>query len=449
MNADLASTTFADIHSLPPAHTLTWGDGVLRVERYWDLPESGGYVRFKRPQEYVDRFGALFEQAVGDRLRSDRAGTQLSGGMDSTSIAVTAHKLLKSRGRSFDLRAYTIVFEHLIDEHEGRYADQVAAAIGIPVEHLVAEEYLTRAPDAAPERVFPEPTVIPNQIAEYEIAKRIATFSRVQLTGFGGDPLFHGPSGWAAGYARGRRRDLAHSLWVSVFTYRTLPRFGVRTALRTRLQGRPEPPALPDWIDPGFARRLDLGERRAQIVAEQESVAGPRRMLSPLWPNLFAAGHPGAHGLPLKSLFPFFDLRLVRFVSETPPVPWRQSKLLLREAMRGLLPESVRRRPKRPLYVPPDGGADANDPWHRLALRPESHRWRRELVSTPGLGRFVDVDRALALIESPVPLRTGSRHLDACFPLAAWLRLQGRPAGAEAPRAYPRRNVVAVDESRV
>jgi asparagine synthase (glutamine-hydrolysing) len=426
MNADAATTTFADIHTLPPAHALTLADGVLRIRRYWDPPEPGAYVRRERPQEYVERFGAVLDQAVGDRLRSDSVGAYLSGGMDSTSITVTAHKLLKARGHSFDLRAYTVVYEHLIDEEEGRYADQVAAMLDIPVEHLVADEYLTRAPDATPEWVFPEPTLIPNQRAEYEIARRIATFSRVQLSGLGGDPLFHGPSGWAAGYARGRWRDLPHSLWLSLFRYRTLPRFGARTALRKRLRGGSEPPELPDWIDPEFARRVDLMARRQQVIADAEAPAGPRRMLVPLWANLFAWGHPGAHGLPLKTLFPFFDLRLMRFVMETPPFPWRQSKRLLREAMRGQLPEAVRLRPKKLLYVPA-AGADTNDPWYKLALRPESRGWRRELVSTPAMARFIDVERTLALIDSPVPVRTRPA-LDVCFPLAEWLRHQGRPA---------------------
>jgi hypothetical protein len=285
-----------------------------------------------------------------------------------------------------------------------------------------------RAPEAAPERVFPEPSVILNRSPWHEIARRIAVFSRLQLTGFGGDPLFHGPFGWAAGYARGRWRDLPYFLWLSLIPYRTLPRFGVRTALRRGLSRRKEPSGVPDWIDPEFARRVDLMARQEHVLAEERSAAGPRAMLLPFWANAFASAHPGANGLLLRALFPFFDLRLVQCVLETPPFPWRQRKRLLREAMHGLLPETVRGRPKRLLYVPPRG-ADPNDPWYRLALRPEDRRWRRELlVSTPAMARFIDVKCVLALIESPpVPVRTSPR-LDACFPLAEWLRHQGRVA---------------------
>jgi asparagine synthase (glutamine-hydrolysing) len=198
----------------------------------------------------------------------------------------------------------------------------------------------------------------------------------------------------------------------------------VRTSLRRRLSrgGRPE---VPDWIDPEFARRADLMARLDQVTTEEQSIAGTRRMLQPFWGNVFVAAHPGGHGLPMRTLFPFFDLRLVRCVLEMPPFPWRQRKRLLREAMGGLLPEAVRERPKRPLYVPP-GGVDANDPWYKLALRPEVRRWRRELVSTPGMARFIDLERALDLIDSPSP-PTGMRgRLDTCLPLAEWLRHQRR-----------------------
>ena len=40
-NQDPATTTFADINRVPPAHCLTWQDGALQVRRYWTLPQEG------------------------------------------------------------------------------------------------------------------------------------------------------------------------------------------------------------------------------------------------------------------------------------------------------------------------------------------------------------------------------------------------------------------------
>ena len=56
-------------------------------------------------------------------------------------------------------------------------------------------------------------------------------------------------------------------------------------------------------------------------------------------------------GVPVESRAPLLDLRMLRFLLRVPPVPWCMEKELLREAMRGILPEEIRSRPKTPLLV--------------------------------------------------------------------------------------------------
>ena len=112
----------------------------------------------------------------------------------------------------------------------------------------------------------------------------------------------------------------------------------------------------------------------------------------PFWSNLFAMADPGFTGLPIKIRFPFFDLRLVRYLQAVPPVPWLVRKHLLREAMREILPEPVRRRPKTSL---------AGDPRQVLAQRRGSDLHAVSLVrAAPGLDRYVDQDRLVAKLTS-------------------------------------------------
>ena len=395
VNRDLATTSFADIEALPPAHVLTAEAGATRTRRYWELPAERDRVREGRPEDHVERFTAAFDRAVADRLRSRRVGTQLSGGMDSTSIAATAQRVLAGRGGEFDLRAYTIVYGDLIDEDEGSYADQVAATLGIPVEHLLADEYLARPPEGDVDWVFPEPCVIPNRLPEHEIAARVSAFARGLLVGFGGDPLF-------AFRPTGIRRRLRAKV------------------ARLRPRNRRIPP-LPDWIDPAFARRADLASRwREAVRAPRPGLDG---MADPLWVALFSWGHPGAKGSPVRAHFPFFDVRLVDAMARTPPVPWCQDKRLLREAMRGRLPEAVLSRPKTPLWAPTNR-SDTSNPAYRVALAPETKRWRRDLLSRSPIGDYVCMERALAEIESPTPERTLPDFRN-CFVLAHWLRSPG------------------------
>jgi asparagine synthase (glutamine-hydrolysing) len=412
-NLHLTRTIFAQVRAVPPAHTLTWSSDGVRVRRYWQLPDAADYVRLTRPRDYVERFTAVFDQAVGDRTRGDAVGAQLSGGMDSSSLAVTAHRVLRSRGRPFEMRAYTVVYEWLANEEEDRYANEVASLIGVPAEQIVAEQYMARAPDDAPSGVLPAPWGIVELNPDYEGIRRASAFADVVLSGLGGDPLLATPEtilDW-----RGAPLAIAHSILVG-----RSPRLGMRTALRTR-RARPSGAPVPVWINPGLARRVDLDTRQYELTALAHVDSTQEAMLSPFWVDIFQSAHAGLLGLPVRLVFPYFDLRLVRCVLETPPVPWRQEKQLLREAMRGQLPERVRLRPKSPLHRD-HPGQDHAHPWYRLAQHVDTRDWRRRLIQTAPVAEFIDVPRALAAIENPPPDGRTVTSLAHCVNLAHWLQ---------------------------
>jgi asparagine synthase (glutamine-hydrolysing) len=99
--------------------------------------------------------------------------------------------------------------------------------------------------------------------------------------------------------------------------------------------------------------------------------------------NFFEAYDAGVTGLPLEYRHPLMDLRLQEYCLSLPPLPWCVKKMIVREAMRGILPEPVRRRPKAPL---------AGWPEMELLRQPEA-QWVDRFVATPALGRYVDRSR--------------------------------------------------------
>jgi hypothetical protein len=130
--------------------------------------------------------------------------------------------------------------------------------------------------------------------------------------------------------------------------------------------------------------------------------------------------HPGADGMRFKTLFPFFDVRLARCVWEAPSHPWRHDKRLLRDAMEGHLPVEVLERPKTPLYVGIQND-HADNPRVQIALRPDTRRWRSELMTTARISAYVDVDQVRRLMESPSP-NLAFPFVENSFTLAHWLR---------------------------
>ncbi len=396
MKMDHADTTFADVHSVPPGHTLTVADGACRVNRYWHPPPPAEPHAPARSEERVERFRDAFDIAVSDRLRSARAGTHLSGGMDSTSIAATAAHILAARGGAFELRAYVIVYDRLIAEEEGRFAQLVAERIGIPLERLVADAYLRAPPHSDGAWVFPEPGVAPGQLAEYEISRRVASFARTLFSGIGGDPLLRGA-------------PARSPIWR-------------RLARRVLRRGREPPFVVPNWIAPDFARRIAPAERWHDVRREWHGVRGPRELAHPLWATIFGYSHPGACGLPLRVCFPFFDLRLARLVWEWPGDPLLVGKRLLREAMRDRLPGEVLERPKTLLWV---HGAGQRDPRVVLAREAQTRRMRQGLLDAPGIGEYVDVERARSIVAAPDARSVLPRYENFLL-VALWLATSAR-----------------------
>jgi len=71
------------------------------------------------------------------------------------------------------------------------------------------------------------------------------------------------------------------------------------------------------------------------------------------WTFALEREDPGSTLVPVEPRFPFFDTRLVRYLLALPPIPYCIDKTLFRRAIRGMLPDRVRLRPKAPLAGDP------------------------------------------------------------------------------------------------
>ncbi|WP_133513225.1 asparagine synthetase B family protein [Candidatus Thiosymbion oneisti] len=425
MNLDFTTTVFADIRKLPPAHTLIWSDGKLRVQRYWQLPEvAQEYVRYSRREEYIERFRELFERAITDRLRTDRVGTYLSGGMDSTSVAATAYRLMTATDSSVDFRAYTIIFNALIFDDEGDYAAQVAEKAGFSIEYLAAEDYVRQAPEKRPEYPFPEPLAFSSHSAELEIMRRVAGYSRVLLSGMGGDPALTLPwSHWISLLRRNQLSRLARDTLEYIRAFHRPPGFGLRTQMRGWLREWRDPFDLPDWIKPDYVERIGLKARYREFMAAVKFP--PMRshygmLAAPLWSHIFATAAPGFAGPPTKTRYPFFDVRLVSYLQSIPPIPWLERKFLLREAMKGILPKTVRLRPKRVLR---------SNPHYSLMRQRGVQPWMEELLTIPAIAPYVDGECVLQRLRAKDFTSITYRQIYLALVLAYWLNLENDKQG--------------------
>lgn len=126
---DLQRTFFRGIFRVPPGHRVIWENGAARCERWWH-PEHLPILRLRTDRDYEDAVRTALREAVQCRLgHHEKIGAHLSGGLDSTSVAATAARLLADQGRR--LAAFTAVPAHPAVDEPHQFGDewQHAAAV--------------------------------------------------------------------------------------------------------------------------------------------------------------------------------------------------------------------------------------------------------------------------------------------------------------------------------
>ncbi len=356
LNYNTATTSFRDIQRLPPAHSLSISPEGINIKRYW-APPTDGRIRYSKPEEYVENFQSLLQAAVEDRLRTDRVGILLSGGLDSSSVAAVTKEVSGTCGQKTEIRGYTSVFESLIPDEEGRYAREVGKFLEIPIQFQALDRVELFEGWDDPELSLPEPLDNPLLGGFLESCRSISADCRVLLSGEGSDNLMDFQMWPYAGDLRRRgewRRlltELANYIWVRPFPWR-----GIRARFLRLFGKEPGMPVFPEWISRDFAKDMKLKERWKEWGMHPhlplEHPIHPRAHASlslPQWTHMFEQENAGVTRFPVETRYPFLDLRIVNFLLALPPFPWFFQKMLLREAMTGRLPETVRMRPKTPV----------------------------------------------------------------------------------------------------
>ncbi len=178
---------FSTAAKLPPGHWLTYKDGTVETERYWQLQYEP--KRAISEEEAVEEALAQADDAVRVRLADGGSiGCHLSGGIDSSTIVA-----LVRRHMSGELKTFSIGFREE-KFNELPYARQVARQFDTRHHEFVAEpSALECLGDLT--WFFDEPMADSSGIPTYYLCKLTAEHVDTALNGDGGDESF-------AGYAR-------------------------------------------------------------------------------------------------------------------------------------------------------------------------------------------------------------------------------------------------------
>jgi len=175
---------FQGISSLEPGHYLTWQEGSISTEKYWEIPSGSS-----KPMSYEESLeGArkVIEESVELRMISERPiGSFLSGGIDST--VVTA---LMARRSGSNVQTFSIGFENEKFD-ESRYAKKVADHLGTKHHELIVNPNPALLLQELG-NTFDQPFADSSAIPTYLVSEFARNNLVVALTGDGGDEVFSG-----------------------------------------------------------------------------------------------------------------------------------------------------------------------------------------------------------------------------------------------------------------
>lgn len=131
-------TYFAHVWRLLPCHVLQIEGNDRRVHRYWDPAPPGQPTQWIPDDEAQDRFDELLEQAVARGLAIGAAGINLSGGIDSSAVAMMVADLCRRQSRGNPWALSVVLPGPHVDEAESQQG--VATALALPHLQLSFEE---------------------------------------------------------------------------------------------------------------------------------------------------------------------------------------------------------------------------------------------------------------------------------------------------------------------
>jgi asparagine synthase (glutamine-hydrolysing) len=354
-------TMFDGIFQLEPAHAmLVTGDGPAAPFRYWDVTVNPAIRSDPREEkEAAVRLLALLRDATRIHLRSDVAvGTCLSGGIDSSTLTVLINDLVRDEAPA-SVGARQKTFSAVFTDKrfdESRYIDECVAATGVDghrVEPTPAQLW-----DDIDRLVWiqDEPFGSLSIYAQYCVMRLASRQVKVVLDGQGADELLAGYLGYQGSYISSLVRsfrwwtsleEIAGSLrYHGVFLKSSLRQLRQRRKRRHLLRGDPEPVLRYDGsLDRVLYRELTATNLPALLHYEDRN----------------------AMAFSIESRVPFLDYRFVEYVASLPlgqKVRGGVTKYVLRRAIRGIVPESIRCRMDKMGFVTPE------EVWMREDLRP-------------------------------------------------------------------------------
>ncbi len=353
-------TMFEGVFQLEPAHAMiVTAAGPEKPFRYWDVKVNPA-IRSDIPNnETASRLLAILRDATRIHLRSDVAvGTCLSGGIDSSTLTVLINDLIRDEApASVGVRqkTFSAVFRDKRFD-ESRYIDEIVAATGVDAQRV--EPTPGDLWDDIDRLVYiqDEPFGSLSIYARSCVMRLAHGNVKVVLDGQGADELLAGYLAYQGSYIGTLTRTF--HWWTALRELAgSLGHHGgfFRSSVRQLLERKKR------------RNLLKCGAEKIRRYNGRLDIVLHRELTSTNLPALLHYEDRNAMGFSIESRVPFLDYRFVEYVASLPlnqKIRRGVTKTVLRTAIRGIVPESIRCRMDKMGFVTPE------EVWMQKDLRP-------------------------------------------------------------------------------
>lgn len=341
-------TFFTGIMELMPAHYMVINKREVKIRKYWrPMHNSKPSFQAKDDEWYASEFRQLLRDSISIRLPTDlQVGTFLSGGLDSTSIAFLVDEILKSKHSIKPQTIFSAVYKERTEQgDEGRYIKEVENALKTEINYVfpsVAGQW-----DNIKQFIFQieEPVAVLNYYVFWCLFETAKQKVKVVLSGQGSDAILGGQTEQALTYfkelwkrkrIRKLLKEIVRSLdWILLY-------MGYKALFSQKARSKRK--AL---LAPQFVADYNQGETQKEEIFLQNALL---RDIMQHAVEYLRVDDRASSAFSMECIHPYLDHRIVEFAFSLPTTQkirdgW--TKYVLRNAMKGLIPESIRRKRRK------------------------------------------------------------------------------------------------------
>lgn len=365
---DPSISMFNEILQIPNGHELTWNEGSITLSKFWNI-DTQSNIRYSNTEDYEQHFYDLLTKSVSDRTQSvlnNKEGllfSQMSGGMDSTSITAIANKLTQLKDIPLHTISHSYKNTKSCDEMNN-ISDMISTLERLNLHFIELDKF----DDVSFEHLYPthfeSPGIVLSPKYHEELSLMNTLGADTLLTGNGGDEVCWGHS---ASYrsrlykgelgvisevvkACGELEEPIISSLVKLFVKPVVPN-SIQNLYRLlkgkeAIKNTDTPP--PPWLTTEGANLIEhchrISDNPYHPTFEPAKYARYHSIKNTSTYNSMRSYQKVANQYAVDVKHPFFDTNIVAFSFAIPEkllIQGSYPKWLLRKTMENYLPESV------------------------------------------------------------------------------------------------------------